>query len=250
MTVQKPQKRDHFRGRGAVGHLAEEKAKGSDLEEGYGSEEARRGFLFLDSAKEAIILLVSGVLVLDPLACGPKAKVWALVGFFVGWCVWKGMRGSFFAWSRLRRMHIIALAEKQEIESNRPQEREELMALYGDKGFSGPLLDTVVDVLMADQERLLRVMLQEEMGFRLEERGHPGVFAASGVAAAVALFLLALWVSPVWVVMALAVGCVGFLGALSEKIEGGNAIAACIWSGMMAAVTFVIVRVCTEVFFA
>ena len=63
--------------------------------------------------------------------------------------------------------------ERWEIEHHRPQEREELKALYAVKGFSGKLLDESVDILMADDNRLLQVMLEEELGLSLESYEHP-----------------------------------------------------------------------------
>ena len=39
--------------------------------------------------------------------------------------------------------------------------------------FSGKLLDEVIDVLMADDNRLLQVMLEEELGLSLETYEHP-----------------------------------------------------------------------------
>ena len=70
--------------------------------------------------------------------------------------------------------------------------REELAALYQAKGLTGKLLDEVVTVMMADDNRLLNIMLEEEMGLALEVYEHPlkqSLGAGVGVAIAAALFV-------------------------------------------------------------
>ena len=57
--------------------------------------------------------------------------------------------------------------ERFEIAHHRGQEKEELTELYALKGFKGELLDQVINVLMADDNRLLSVMLEEELGLEL-----------------------------------------------------------------------------------
>ena len=57
--------------------------------------------------------------------------------------------------------------------------------MYRAKGFSGKLLDDVVDVLMADDNRLLKVMMEEEMGLVLRGYEHPikqALFSSLGAA--------------------------------------------------------------------
>ncbi len=82
-------------------------------------------------------------------------------------------RSAWLGWSRLERLHRILAQEKWEIEHNREQEREELGVLYAAKGFEGKLLEDVLDVLMADGDRLLKVMVEEELGLTLESQVHP-----------------------------------------------------------------------------
>ena len=147
-------------------------------------------------------------------------------------------------------MHTIASEERKEIECHRQQEREELVALYSDKGLSGPLLDNVVDVLMADQERLLRIMLQEEMGLHLEERVHPliqGLSAAAGTCASLVLLPFAYWL-PVSYTVAVGVAIVSGVGLFMARATGERGCSAFVWNGMIAAVSFVIVHACLEIF--
>ena len=95
----------------------------------------------------------------------------------------------------MERLHRVIEEEKWEIEHNRAQEREELTEMYRVKGLTGRLLEEVVDVLMADDNRLLRVMLEEELGLTLEVYEHPlkqSVGAAIGVALTALLCFLGL----------------------------------------------------------
>src|SRR5262249_44443752 len=99
---------------------------------------------------------------------------WAALLIFSGaWLIWKTGRSAWLGWSRIERLHRIVAQEKWEIEHHRQQEREELGALYAAKGFEGKLLEDVLDVLMADNDRLLRVMVEEELGLSLHSQEHP-----------------------------------------------------------------------------
>jgi hypothetical protein len=240
-------KKDHFRGQTAFRHLAEMRASGiPSYREIHGAEAPGPVFAFLDASREAAILFAMVIFVFDGFQLVIEQKITLGVSFFIAWGFWKGVRSAFLSWSRLQRLHRVALEEKEEIESNRPQEREELVALYSEKGFSGPLLDKVVDVLMADQDRLLRVMLQEEMGVRLEEHPHPlvqGLFAVMGVAfSLLVLSPLAFGCSfsVVLVSVSILVGC---MGGIFARLEKNDVIHAFFWNGMLAAVTLVLCKV-------
>lgn len=54
--------------------------------------------------------------------------------------------------------------ERFEIEHEPEEEREELRAIYRDKGFSGPLLQQVVGHLTSNKERWHRAMVHDELG--------------------------------------------------------------------------------------
>lgn len=252
MVMPTNQKIDHFRGKTAARHLAEMRSSGiSSSLEIHGAEAPGPFFAFLDAARETAVLFTASLLVLESFDFLWGQKVAFVVAFVVGWSFWKGARSSFLSWSRLQRVHRLVSEEQQEIEANRAQEREELMALYGEKGFSGDLLEKVVDVLMADQDRLLRVMLQEEMGLRLEEQSHPliqGLCAAAGVVTSVVVLLpfsLGCSLQVLTVCAALFTACIGGLFAKLEKNDG---ISAFLWNGMLVAVTLVLVRTCMEIF--
>ncbi|HEY5260473.1 MAG TPA: VIT1/CCC1 transporter family protein, partial [Rhabdochlamydiaceae bacterium] len=108
-----------------------------------------------------------------------------------GLFLWKIGRSALLGWARLERLHRVIEEERWEIEHAREQEREELAALYQTKGLSGKLLDEVITVMMADDNRLLHIMLEEEMGLALEIYEHPlkqSLGAGIGVLIATGLF--------------------------------------------------------------
>lgn len=130
-------------------------------------------FSFLDAFRDGIILFALIYLCLGKL-------LWP---FAIGFALWRGLKLSLQGFMRLERLHFLIKEEKYEIEHNRDEEREELMAIYEAKGFKGPLLEEVVSTLMADDNRLLQVMLEEEMGVSFESLDHPvttGFMALSG----------------------------------------------------------------------
>ena len=54
--------------------------------------------------------------------------------------------------------------ERYEIEHEPEEERAELVSIYQNKGFTGPLLQRVVSHLTADRDRWHRVMVHDELG--------------------------------------------------------------------------------------
>jgi hypothetical protein len=246
-----PSPKDHFHGQTALKHLAEVQADSVSASlEVHGAETPGPLFAFLDAARETALLLAFGIIVTDFFNILVRQKFIIAISLLVGWTFWKGARSTTLAWSRLHRLHKVATEEQAEIQTNRPQEREELVALYGAKGFSGPLLDTVVDVLMADQDRLLTVMLQEEMGLRLEENPHPLLQGLSAAAGAVASFMI-LTPALIWLPLSWAVVCcalvVALMGGYFAQKEKNAVLPALIWNGMIAGVGCVLVRTFMEI---
>jgi hypothetical protein len=171
---EKQTKKDHFKGKDALRHIIEVQANGVMAStEIHGAETPGSVFAALDSARDITVSLLILHLVLHSFNLTRDNLLLILMTFGIALMLWKAGRSAWLAWSRLERLHRIVLEEQREIQENRPQEREELKELYRLKGYEGKLLDEVIDVLMADSDRLLRVMLQEEMGFRLEENEHP-----------------------------------------------------------------------------
>jgi len=63
--------------------------------------------------------------------------------------------------------------ERTEIREDIEHERDEVRALYAAKGFREPLLGQIVDTLSADDDRLLKVMMEEELGLSMHHMHHP-----------------------------------------------------------------------------
>ncbi len=61
-------------------------------------------------------------------------------------------------------VHRLREVERRHIQLEPAGEREEIRELYRQKGFEGPLLEEVVDVITADEERWVAAMLTEEYG--------------------------------------------------------------------------------------
>lgn len=222
----------HFKGKEAISHVAEAQAQGIiSSAEIHGAEIPGHISAGADAARDTSLVLASLWILLTPL---PLANILSLLLIFAGaWLIWKTGRSAWLGWSRMERLHRIVAQEKWEIEHHRQQEREELKALYAAKGFEGKLLEDVLDVLMADGDRLLRVMVEEELGLSLEAYEHPlkqAAGAAIGCLAASALCLSGLWLSP-----SLGLLIASFIGlsaaaAIAAYHERNRLIPAIVWN--------------------
>ena len=141
-------------------------------------------------------------------------------------------------WSRLERLHRLIEEERWEIEHHRPQEKEELTALYAAKGFSGKLLHEVIEVLMADDNRLLEVMLQEELGLSLESYEHPLKQAAGalvGVLGSVVILSFALFFLPAWGPTLAATLIIALSAGTTAQLEKNRPLPSIVWNLGIAA---------------
>lgn len=165
---------DHFKGKTAVKHVAEAQARAViAAAEIHGTETPGSISSATDAARSLTVLLLLLVGLLHYWQF-PNDKVFlSLILASTGWLIWVAGRSGWLGWARLERLHRILEEERWEIEHNREQEREELRALYEAKGFEGKLLDEVMHVLMADGDRLLKIMVEEELGLSLESDEHP-----------------------------------------------------------------------------
>lgn len=149
----------------------------------------------LESAKETTILGFIIFIIFRLLELQSSIKTF-FICFFISWIFWKICQVAINSWTRLNRLHKIILEEKNEIEKNRENERKELETIYSAKGFSGNLLKEVVDTLMADDNRLLQVMMEEEMGLTLRTYEHPlklGLYAGLSAFLTTGLLFLGLF---------------------------------------------------------
>jgi hypothetical protein len=224
----------HFKGKDAVDHVIEAQAEGIfSATEIHGTETPGHISAAADAARETSVVLVLLAILIQPLSLTPH-QAWLVLGIFAfGWFFWKVGRSAWLGWSRLERLHRIMAEEKWEIEHHRSQEREELSALYQAKGFEGKLLEDVLDVLMADGDRLLRVMLEEELGLSLESQEHPlkqGLGAGLGTFTAVALCALGYGFYGLYGMAICAVACVALSASVAAKFENNKVIPAAVWN--------------------
>lgn len=165
---------DHFEGKKPLSHVAEKQAFGLiSSQELHGLEIPGYLHAGADAARDTAIALVLTYIILSHYFSGSEGILKGLLLFVIAYSLWKFGRSAWLGWGRLERLHRMLHQERWEIQHNRPQEREELIVLYQAKGFEGQLLEKVVDVLMADESRLLRVMIEEEMGVQLQRTEHP-----------------------------------------------------------------------------
>lgn len=211
----------HFAGKKALQHIIEARIKGQFAqEETHGAELPGALFASCDSAREtAIIITILSVIIQVFLL--PHIPVFGV--FLVGFLIFKTTRSALLGWARLERVHRLIEEERWEIEHHREQEQEELIEMYQAKGFSGKLLDDVIQTLMADDNRLLQIMLQEELGLKLESFEHPlkqafGAFL--GVVCASILILAGYFIVPfsgIYIGSALTIIIASFLNAKGER---------------------------------
>lgn len=226
---------EHFKGKDALGHVIEAQAQGIiAAAEVHGMEIPGHLQAAGDACRDsAVILALASILLASP-------SLQPLILLAVALLLWKVGRSAWLGWFRLERLHRVMEQERWEIEHHRQQERDELRELYAAKGFEGKLLEDVLDVLMADNDRLLKVMLEEELGLTLASYEHPlkqGVGAAVGVllSAVVCIGGMALWPAYGLIVGALIVIAVS--AGLTAKGAQNDVIPAVVWNLGLALVS-------------
>ena len=224
----------HFEGKEAIEHVMEARLKGKEASsEIHGTELPGHYSAAADAAKETAFLLVALWIIFEGLNIPLSLDYTFLIAFTAAWIFWKVGRSAILGWSRLERLHRVIEEERWEIEHHRPQEREELKALYSTKGFEGKLLDEVTDVLMADDNRLLRVMLEEELGLQLESYEHPlkqASGAAVGVFGSVSLIAFGIYFLPSWGIFLSAAIVIALSAGTSAQLEKNRPGVAIIWN--------------------
>jgi hypothetical protein len=224
----------HFEGKDALEHILEKRtATPSGFSEPHGSQMPTSLAAGTDTAKQLAFFLMLLYVMFYELGTPYALSLKILAFFSLGTLVFYTARSAWVGWSRLERLHRLLQQEKYEIEHHRNQERDELKALYKMKGFDGPLLEEVVDVLMADDEKLLKVMLEEEMGLSLEVYDHPlrqSVGAAIGGAIAIGISFLAFWLLPDYGVIFSSLTIMALAGIISAYREGNRMIPSAVWN--------------------
>ncbi len=238
---QKSKGHAHFDGKEALEHVLEARLKGQTAsDEIHGAEMPGHISAFADAAKETSLILVLFWSLLVLFHISYDQIHWMLALFSAGWLIWKTGRSALLGYSRLERMHRVIEEERWEIEHHRPQEKEELRALYEAKGFTGRLLDEAVDILMADDNRLLQVMLQEELGFRMETEEHPlkqALGAAIGVILSSAVMVFALFFLPPFGTLLAAALIIGATAGFAARIQRNRITPSIVWNLACAALS-------------
>lgn len=224
----------HFKGKKPLEHVIEARLKGmAATEEAHGAELPGHYSAGADGAKETALLLLILWTLLSELQFPSTQIHWISISLIIGWIFWKVSRSAILGYARLERLHRLIEEERWEIEHHRPQEKEELKALYAAKGFSGELLDEVVEILMADDNRLLQIMLEEELGLKIESYEHPlkqalgAFFGTFGTVLAMAcgFFFLPWWGAP-----AVAGGVICAASAFTARLERNSTTHAVLWN--------------------
>jgi VIT1/CCC1 family predicted Fe2+/Mn2+ transporter len=150
------------------------------------------------AARDAAIVIL--ILWMTLLSSGQAEHNAILLPAAIALALYTGVAGALAVRAQLRHWAAELRREQDEIRHQPQQERDEVRALYEAKGFTGPVLDEIVDTLCADDERLLRVMLEEELGIFLEHSHHPVVIGAlTGLGALLGGLSVALsTIGPAW----------------------------------------------------
>lgn len=239
MTHQNPP--EHFKGKSVPEHLKEARLKGAKAtKEIHGTESPGHLAAGADSIRNTTIVFL--LLWAYALIFSIDLTILFII-FTISWTLWKTGRSALLGWARLERLHKVIEEERFEIEHHREQEKQELRQMYADKGFSGELLDKVVDVLIADDNRLLQIMLEEELGLSLEVYEHPlkqALGAGIGVFVAGGFLLLAYLILPVAGLPIAAAILMSLSAGLIAKIEKRSLLLSVIWN---LALTFFVTAV-------
>ncbi|MGR3951824.1 MAG: VIT1/CCC1 transporter family protein [Chlamydia sp.] len=235
---------NHFEGKSALEHITSVQADGLETSlEIHGAEAPGTLFSCLDAARETLMLTSFLSILLDFFEHPSSSRCVVMFALISAWSFWKGARATWISWMRLERLHRIAGEERQEIAEHREQEKQELSVLYRAKGLSGSLLAEVVDIFMADEERALRVMLEEEMGLRLNQNAHPllmGLSAFIGSISMLAVGLVATIFLSQFQMISLCASLSFFLGYIYAYYEKNSAIKAGCWSSAVSITACVI----------
>lgn len=216
----------HFTENSVIEHMRKARDKGNKaISEFHAVEVPGHISAGADSAKDSAISTLLIQMIAVTLAI-PVNKIFILLTvYMIGIFFWKVGRSAHLAWSRLERINALVEEEKHEIETNREEEREELTDMYAAKGFREPLLTKIIDVLMADDNKLLAVMLEEELGIPMEAYVHPlkqALGAAIGVGITALSIPIGLAISEtygLYITTFCITGLAGFLMAKIEKIS-------------------------------
>lgn len=225
-----------------IDHLAATKASGIlTSTEQPGIENHGSWLSGSDAAKE----MAMGILLLNLFlsACHFVSHeiFWLVLLFTLSWSLWKGGRSAWLGWSQLEKLHRLLALEKHSIVHDRIKSREELSVLYSAKGFKDKLLEEVLDVLMANENRLLLIMVEEKLNLTLEKYEHPlkqGLGAFTGSIFSGFLMLAGISILPINSLYITAILIIGLASAIAAKVEGNHPITAVVWNLSLATLVY------------
>jgi len=224
----------HFEEKTALEHLKEARRKGLlAFESVHGVEPSGAIVAATDAAKEVAIFLTALTILLAPVNFSLNRLLLILGIFALTLWIWKTCRSAAWGWSRLEKVHRLIRQEKWEIEHHREQEKEELLELYHTKGFKDKQLEEVVEVLMADDNRLLQIMLEEELGLSLSSFEHPlrqAVGACLGALVASLLCLGGLWIAETPGMIGASIFLLCITSWISAKELGNDKVKSIVWT--------------------
>ncbi len=242
---------NHFEGLSAEEHLKQARLKGLIASsEIHGMEMPGHISAYADAMKDTTALLVI-VWSLYLFSLSPIQVMIFMILTSIGWCLWKPARSALLGWGRLERLHRLIEEERWEIEHNREQEKLELTEMYRTKGFSGPLLEEVIDTLMSDENRLLRVMLEEELGLTLGIHEHPlksALGAFLGALTTSLLLICSFYLSPGYGVPVIAFILILFSAGISAYLERNKKTSSFIWHLSIISAIAAIVYIISKLF--
>jgi vacuolar iron transporter family protein len=142
-----------------------------------------------------------------------NAALMAGLSEMLGGAVAMGLAAFISARSQIEFYKSEIARERDEIERWPDRERDEISAIYRDKGFTGPLLENIVAHITADPVRWSNVMMREELGFNEKSLDSP-----LRSAFAVGLSYLAGAAVPVWPYVFFAPGSGVIVSAISTVL--------------------------------
>ena len=153
----------------------------------------------LVGARDALILIWLAWVALHGFG-DPPFTGWMLVALAVALALLLGISTARSTRTQVEYYAAEMDRERTEIRTNFEHEREEVRELYAAKGFRDPLLTQIVETLSADDDRLLKVMMEEELGLSLYHVNHPLIVGlwnfAGALVAGLALALPTAWMGP------------------------------------------------------
>jgi VIT1/CCC1 family predicted Fe2+/Mn2+ transporter len=200
----------------------------------------RRAFV---CARDAIILICLSWAALEGLGIAEHGNT-LLIPLAIGVSLLFGISAGRSTLAQVQYYESELARERAEIRDHFAQEQEEVRALYAAKGFTEPLLSQIVEVLSADDDRLLKVMMEEELGLLMHHMHHPlivGMWNLAG-AAAVGLILTVplVWLGAEtgrWWMMISGVMLLAVVAVASSRVTGRRMLEPFAASVVMAVVT-------------